>query len=149
MAFSADMPVPTQPAPPPVNAMSVWCDGCLLDLDLAPLVRRGCLDSCRAVLFSCLPFRFAQENASVACHESAHLPCSPLPLLLTQEAFTPNFSCTPNTFCKSYILLFFSKRETHSVFFFISMMGGKVGGLELNICKSAFFFYFLTVPKKC
>lgn len=45
------------------------------------------LDSCRAVLFSCLPSRFAQENASVACHESARLPRPPL-LLLAQETHT-------------------------------------------------------------
>lgn len=48
------------------------------------------LDSRSVVLFSCLPSRFAQENASVARHESAHLPRPPLPLLLAHGKHKPN-----------------------------------------------------------
>lgn len=39
--------------------------------------------------FRVSPSRFAQENASVARHESAHLPRPPL-LLLAQETHAPN-----------------------------------------------------------
>lgn len=83
---------------------------CLLNVDVARRVVRCviyfdsflALDSRSVVLFSCLPSRFAQENASVARHESAHLPRPPLPLLLAHGTHKPNsFSYLPSTFFPS------------------------------------------------
>lgn len=72
------------------------------------------------VLFSCLPSRFAQENASVARHESARLPRPPLPLLLAHRKHKPNPSPrpTPPPTSSSSNNSPFSRREAQQILFF-------------------------------
>lgn len=105
------------------------------------------------VLFSCLPSRFAQENASVACHESARLPRPPLPLLLAHRKHKPSpppthLPPTPppppppatiHLFLEgklSRLFCFFSYKISDGTFFFL---------LFFCCLLSSFFF---TVPKE-
>lgn len=101
------------------------------------------------MLFSCLPSRFAQENASVACHESARLPRLPLPLLLAQEKYLPNaFIYIPNAFSKTYSL-FLEGNLGLLCFSTISMTVERIKDLSWRFVKVLFvLFCFLTVSKK-
>lgn len=135
---------------------------CLLNVDVARRVVRCviyfypflALDSRSVVLFSCLPSRFAQENASVARHESAHLPRPPLPLLLAHGTHKPNsFSYLPNTFFPppTTIHLFFSRREAHFVyyFFFYKIIDGtRALSVFCLLFFFAAYFIFLLFQKK-
>lgn len=108
------------------------------------------------VLFSCLPSRFAQENASVARHESARLPRPPLPLLLAHRKHKPNpprppqHPSTPHQpppppppatihlFLEgklSRLFCFFSYKISDGTFFFCCSF-------------AVYFIFFFTVPKE-
>lgn len=137
---------------------------CLFTVDVARRVVRClisfssflALDSRSVVLFSCLPSRFAQENASVARHESARLPRPPLPLLLAHGTLKPNsFSYSPNTFFfflpPSNNNSPFSRREAQFVYYYFFLQNRRRNSSFVCFLFAFFFcclFYFFTVSRK-
>lgn len=148
------MDAPVTACPPPIlkpsgfgaAAVVVLPAVCLFNVDVALA-----LDSRSVVLFSCLPSRFAQENASVARHESARLPRPPLPLLLAHGTHKPNsFSYLPNTFFSpppTTVHLFLEGKLSLFIIFFFY----KISRAFTVFCLLLFFaayFIFLLFPKK-